>query len=82
MNHKVLTPIQRSWLKWLLREKFEWEARWNKGGDRKVLEWVSVNGVYDIVAGGILNGILKAFNEDEEAKRRWDIWKDTNKSYI
>jgi hypothetical protein len=79
MNHKVLTPIQRNWLNWLLGEEINWEVRWNKGEDRKVLAWVSVNGIYDIVAGGVLNGILKAFNEDEEAKRRWERWNAKNK---
>jgi hypothetical protein len=83
MKHKVLLPIQKKWIEWLLGDGWDWmnihiEAKDN----HQVLNWTWVNGLYDIRTEQLLNHLLKEFNNDEEIKQQWGLKLEWDKANV
>ena len=72
MKNKTLTPTQREWLRWIIKEYWEWlNIHINAPVNHQKLNWSYTTGFYDGGTGALLNFIRNRFNEDEEAKRQW-----------
>lgn len=72
MRHKTLTPNQKEWLGWIIKEYWDWlHIHINAPTNHQRLNWSYTTGFYDVVTGELLNFIRNRFNEDEEAKKQW-----------
>jgi hypothetical protein len=83
MKHKVLLPIQKKWIEWLLGDGWDWmNIRGNTKDNHIHLNWTWVNGVYDVRTEQLLNHLLKEFNNDEEIKRQWYLKLEWDKANV
>jgi len=83
MKHKVLLPIQKKWIEWLLGDGWDWmNVRGNAKDNHIHLNWTWVNGVYDVRTEQLLNHLLKEFNNDEEIKRQWHLKREWDKANV
>ena len=83
MKHKVLLPIQKKWIEWLLGDGWDWmNVRGNVKDNHILLNWTWVNGVYDVSTEQLLNHLLKEFNTDEEIKRQWSLKLEWDKANV
>lgn len=82
MKHKVLQPIQKEWIGWLLDEGKHFLKGKGDELNHQLLNWSWVNGVYDIRTEQLLNHLLKEFNKDEGIKRKWHLKKEWDKANV
>ena len=86
MKHKVLLPIQKKWIEWLLGDGWDWMHVHIEEKESKVnhilLNWSYVNGLYDIRTEQLLNHLLKEFNTDEEIKQQWGLKLEWDKANV
>jgi hypothetical protein len=83
MKHKVLLPIQKEWIGWLLTDGRDWMDIHVESKDTVIhLNWSWVNGVYDMRTEQLLNLLLNRFNEDEEIRKQWQLSLEWNKANV
>jgi len=83
MKHKVLQPIQKKWIEWLLGERWMWlNIHINAEANHLRLYWSYTTGLYDIRTEQLLNHLLKEFNTDEEIKHQWSLKLEWDKANV
>lgn len=74
MNHQTLTPKQKEWIGWIIKEQWKWlKANVNAERNHQRLNWSYETGLYDVSTKELLNYILKEFNEHETIKYQWEL---------
>ena len=83
MKHKVLQPIQKKWIGWLLGERWMWlNIHINAQANHQRLNWSYTTGLYDVRTEQLLNFLLNKFNEDDGIKREWYLKNEWDKANV
>jgi hypothetical protein len=83
MKHKVLQPIQKEWLGWIIKDHWDWlKGKIDAELNHQRLNWTYETGLYDAITKQLLNYILTEFHKDLSFKYEWHLKREWDKANI